>query len=97
MDQADSAVRQLTITTHLPTEDTVQVTVQDTGPGLHPDMLKYIFKPFQTTKTNGIGLGLAISHSIIEAHRGRLWAVPNADQGAIFHFTLPIPHQPAST
>ena len=97
MDQADSAARQLTITTHLPTEDTVQVTVQDTGPGLHPDMLKYIFKPFQTTKTNGIGLGLAISHSIIEAHRGRLWTVPNADQGAIFHFTLPIPHQPAST
>ena len=67
-----------------------QVTVQDSGPGLDAETAERIFKPFFTTKPSGIGLGLAISRSLIEANGGQLWLDPDAGPGATFHFTLPF-------
>ncbi|MGZ8227935.1 MAG: sensor histidine kinase, partial [Methylococcaceae bacterium] len=67
-----------------------QVTVQDSGPGLNDETIKNIFQPFFTTKPKGIGLGLAISRSLIEANGGQLWVEPDARPGATFHFTLPF-------
>jgi signal transduction histidine kinase len=67
----------------------VLVTVQDSGPGLSPESVERLFEAFYTTKSGGLGMGLSICRSIIEAHRGRLWATNNAPRGAVFHFTLP--------
>jgi PAS domain S-box-containing protein len=66
------------------------VAVRDSGPGLDPKGLDRLFDAFYTTKPQGLGMGLAISHSIIEAHGGRLWAKANAPRGAVFQFVLPI-------
>jgi C4-dicarboxylate-specific signal transduction histidine kinase len=68
----------------------VVVTVCDSGNGLDPGKLDHLFDAFYTTKRNGMGLGLTISRSIIEAHGGRLGAAPNTPRGAIFQFTVPI-------
>jgi C4-dicarboxylate-specific signal transduction histidine kinase len=68
----------------------VLVAVEDSGPGLDPRSLDRLFDAFYTTKPQGLGMGLAISRSIIEAHGGRLWAMANASRGAVFQFTLPI-------
>jgi two-component system sensor kinase FixL len=68
----------------------VLVSVRDSGPGLEPGGLNQIFTAFYTTKPHGMGMGLAISRSIIEAHGGRLWATANEDRGAVFHFSLPV-------
>ncbi len=65
------------------------VTVQDSGPGMSAADPERIFDPFYTTKPNGLGMGLSISRSIVEAHGGRLWAGTNAPRGAIFQFTVP--------
>jgi PAS domain S-box-containing protein len=73
----------------VPSEGGVRVGVRDTGPGLSPESLSRLFEPFYTTKPGGMGLGLSISHSIIEAHGGRLWAIPCEPQGALFQFTIP--------
>jgi signal transduction histidine kinase len=67
----------------------VVVVVQDSGAGLDAKSLERLFEPFYTTKPQGMGMGLAICRSIIEAHGGRLWATTNRDRGASFHFTLP--------
>jgi signal transduction histidine kinase len=71
----------------------IVVLVQDSGPGLDPDQLSRIFEAFYTTKVDGIGMGLTISHSIVEAHGGRLWAVANDGAGSSFYFTLPIENE----
>ena len=68
----------------------VQVTIEDTGPGLDPAIVQRIFDPFFTTKPDGLGLGLSISRSIIEAHGGQLWASLRAPHGTAFHFTIPV-------
>jgi C4-dicarboxylate-specific signal transduction histidine kinase len=68
----------------------VLISVLDCGYGIEVEQLERVFDPFFTTKAGGLGLGLAISHSIIEAHGGRLWATNRSDRGAAFHFTLPI-------
>ncbi len=66
------------------------IAVRDSGPGLDPQSLDRLFEAFYTTKPHGLGLGLAISRSIIEAHGGRLWATANVPHGAVVQFTLPI-------
>jgi PAS domain S-box-containing protein len=70
--------------------DTVEVSVADHGPGLATDELDRLFQPFFTTKRDGLGMGLSICRSIIENHRGRLWAENNRDGGATFFFTVPV-------
>jgi two-component system sensor kinase FixL len=65
-----------------------RVSVADTGPGLSPEIVERLFQPFMTTKAQGMGVGLSISRTIIEAHGGRIWVETNADGGATFHFTL---------
>jgi two-component system sensor kinase FixL len=84
----DSARRELHIGARPVEDDMVQVSVSDTGPGVSPDMIDQLFQPFITTKRHGMGVGLSISRTIVEAHGGRIWAEPNANGGASFHFTL---------
>jgi signal transduction histidine kinase len=67
----------------------VLVAVQDSGIGLDPQSMERLFEAFYTTKPEGMGMGLSISRSIIEAHGGRLWPAANGDYGATFQFTLP--------
>ena len=74
----------------------VLITVLDSGPGPDPQRLNRIFDAFYTTKPQGLGMGLAISRSIIEAHGGRLWAKANAPRGALFQFRLPIGYETIS-
>jgi PAS domain S-box-containing protein len=81
--------RELFITTARAEPDGVLVAVKDSGPGLAPASLERLFDPFYTTKPEGLGMGLSICRSIIEAHGGRLWVTANLPQGAIFHFTMP--------
>jgi len=75
----------------------VCVAVSDTGVGLSGEAAERLFEPFFTTKAQGTGMGLAISRSIIESHRGRLWAVPNEPRGATFQFTLPVEPAPVGS
>ena len=81
--------RELTISTARAGPDTAKVEVRDTGPGLDPRHLDLLFQSFFTTKAEGMGMGLAICRSIVEAHGGRLEATPNEPHGAVFRFTLP--------
>jgi PAS domain S-box-containing protein len=81
--------REVRISTEMDASDCVLVTVRDRGPGLDPSYMERLFKAFYTTKPNGMGMGLAICRSIIEAHGGRLWASANEPRGAVFQFTLP--------
>jgi signal transduction histidine kinase len=67
----------------------LRFSVSDTGVGLPTDKMDQIFSAFYTTKPQGSGMGLAISHTIVESHGGRLWATANDGRGATFHFTLP--------
>ncbi|HXG08430.1 MAG TPA: PAS domain S-box protein [Gemmataceae bacterium] len=82
--------RNLTIITGPTGQGTVEVAVCDAGCGLTVEMVQRLFQPFQTTKPQGMGLGLAISRSIIQAHGGWMWARPNPERGATFSFALPI-------
>src|SRR5271166_3092159 len=82
--------RELLIKTGKTESGDVLVAVGDSGPGLAPAALEQLFKAFYTTKPNGLGLGLSICRSIIEAHGGRLWASANAARGVVFQFTLPV-------
>jgi C4-dicarboxylate-specific signal transduction histidine kinase len=80
--------RELLISTHNE-PDGVSVEMRDLGPGFAPGALERVFEAFYTTKPGGLGLGLSICRSIVEAHNGRLWASPNVPRGAIFRFTAP--------
>lgn len=81
--------RQLVIKTAFASHDEVELVVEDSGPGIQAEEIEKIFEPFYTSKAHGMGMGLAISRSIIKAHQGRLWAVPNEYGGTTFTFTLP--------
>jgi len=82
--------RELLIRTGKDASGGVLVVVQDSGPGVSPESFDRLFDAFYTTKPSGMGMGLSICRSIIEAHDGRLWAVPHDGPGATFQFTLPI-------
>ncbi len=87
---AETPTRQLVISSAPDGQRMVRVSVSDTGSGLAPDILPQLFQPFVTTKQHGMGVGLSISKTIIEAHGGRLWAEPNPGGGTAFHLTLKL-------
>ena len=80
--------RRVTVGAQLDGPQSVEIAVSDTGSGIPADELARVFEPFFTTKPQGMGMGLPISRTIIEAHGGRLWAENNNDGGATFRFTL---------
>jgi PAS domain S-box-containing protein len=82
--------RRLVVSTACDAPGYIRVSVSDSGPGVEPAMAAQIFEPFVTTKESGMGIGLTICRSILEAHDGRLWVVNNPHRGATFHFTLPV-------
>jgi PAS domain S-box-containing protein len=90
MDETPEEHRCLRIKTMFHEGNLVEVEVSDRGRGIAAEELERIFEPFFTTKPDGMGMGLAISRSIIQAHGGRLWATANEHQGCTFHFTLPV-------
>jgi PAS domain S-box-containing protein len=90
MSDVSEGLRELTIVSGAGSSNDVFVEVQDTGPGLDPADLGRLFQSFYTTKPDGMGMGLAISRSIVEAHGGRLSAAPNQPHGAVFRVTLPV-------
>ncbi len=87
----DASQRELTVNSGWDDENELFVEVRDTGTGLDPARLDQLFESFHTTKSGGMGLGLAISRSIVAAHGGRIWAAPNHPCGAVFRFSLPVP------
>ena len=89
MSESSESKRRLTIRTAYDGKGDVEVTVEDSGPGIPPERLPRLFGSFFTTKTHGMGLGLSIVRSIVEAHGGRIWAENNSSGGACFRFTLP--------
>ncbi|HVP48164.1 MAG TPA: PAS domain S-box protein [Bryobacteraceae bacterium] len=93
MSSVGERARELVITTRHIEPDQVQVTVKDSGVGIAPERIGKIFDSFYTTKPGGMGMGLSISRSILEAHGGRLWATANDGPGATFYFTLPKYHE----
>jgi len=90
MTSLDEGAREMRISTGREDSNGVLVTVRDFGPGLDPESVDHLFEAFYTTKRDGLGMGLAICRSIIEAHGGRLWAAANEPRGAVFQFTLPL-------
>jgi PAS domain S-box-containing protein len=90
MAAADCQPKQLVIQSALKEPGEVLVSVSDTGPGIPPEHMNKMFNPFFTTKAEGMGMGLSISRSLIEAHGGRLWVAPHEPRGAVFHFALPV-------
>ena len=88
--------RELTIRSRRDGAHQLLLTVEDCGIGISAENAERLFNPFFTTKTTGMGMGLSICRSIIEAHGGRLWAESNLPQGAAFHFTLPLRQEAAS-
>ena len=89
MRSIDDPLKELRINTEATDAGDVVVTISDTGPGIAPENLERIFEPFFTTKSSGVGIGLSICRSIIEAHGGSLRAGANQPRGTMFQFTLP--------
>lgn len=91
IDSMESVPRRvLRITTRINESGFIQVSVSDTGKGIAPDELDKVFNPFQTSKKDGLGLGLAICRSLVERHGGQIWAERPGDEGTRFNFTLPV-------
>jgi len=93
---AHSQNGELSISSGTDDSNNLVVAVRDSGAGLDPANLERVFDAFFTTKPDGMGMGLAISRTIIESHGGRLWATSNSPRGAVFQFTLPVTKQPAT-
>jgi signal transduction histidine kinase len=89
MGSVEAGARELLIRTKQSETNGIVVAVGDSGPGIDPENLERVFEAFYTTKSSGVGMGLSICRSIIEAHGGRLWADANEPRGAVFQFTLP--------
>ena len=89
MSAVEAGPRELLISTEQTEANGALVAVRDSGPGIDPEHLERVFEAFYTTKSGGVGMGLSICRSIIDAHGGRLWAKANEPRGAIFQFTLP--------
>jgi signal transduction histidine kinase len=89
MSSEESGSRDLVIGTSQNGSGQVHVAVADSGPGLAPKVAERLFDAFYTTKSSGMGMGLAISRSIVEAHGGRIWASPNTPRGTVFEFDVP--------
>lgn len=96
INDANHEKRSITVTALRNGTQSVEIAVSDTGSGIPDDKLAHVFDPFFTTKPNGIGMGLPISRTIIEAHGGRFWAENNTTNGATFRFTLPIAEEVAA-
>jgi signal transduction histidine kinase len=96
MNGVQDRARNLLIRTELEEGDHVRLTVQDVGTGLEPTAVDRLFDAFYTTKTDGMGMGLSVSRTIIEAHGGRLWAVSSEGPGARFAFSIPRKFEGAS-
>ena len=89
MNSVEEGARELSISTEQNQTSGVLIAVRDSGPGIDQEHFERVFDPFYTTKTSGLGMGLAICRSIIDAHGGRLWVGANEPRGAVFQFTLP--------
>jgi two-component system, LuxR family, sensor kinase FixL len=89
IDCAASKERLITVRAQHRDGEDVEITVSDSGPGIPPEELALVFDPFFTTKASGMGIGLSVSRTIIDAHGGRIWAENNITKGATFRFTLP--------
>jgi PAS domain S-box-containing protein len=90
MSGIDAEERELLISTEIAASGGVVVGVRDSGPGMDPQTMDRLFEAFYTTKSSGMGMGLAICRSIIEAHGGQMWAAANDPRGALFLFSLPL-------
>jgi signal transduction histidine kinase len=93
MSSVEAGARELLISAEQSQTDGVLVAVRDSGPGIDPEHIERVFEAFYTTKSSGVGMGLSICRSIIDAHGGRLWAEANEPKGAVFQFTLPSPER----
>jgi C4-dicarboxylate-specific signal transduction histidine kinase len=89
MSGVDDRPRELLFRTEVEEADRVRLSVRDAGIGFEPQTLDRMFQPFYTTKEDGMGIGLSVSRSIIESHRGRLWATPNDGPGVTLSFSIP--------
>jgi two-component system sensor kinase FixL len=97
VENAPGERRKVTVKAQYPGGAEVEVAVVDAGYGIAPERFGDLFKPFFTTKPNGMGIGLSISRTIIEAHGARIWAENNAGGGATFRFTLPLAGESATS
>lgn len=84
----DTSRRELLVSTSSASDDMLMISVADTGPGIAPEISSQLFQPFVTTKRQGMGVGLSISRTIVEAHGGRIWVEPNPGGGTVFRFTV---------
>ena len=96
MSTIDDRPRELLIRTERDDDDRVRLSVRDAGVGIDAQAASSLFEAFYTTKSDGMGMGLSVSRSIIEAHRGRLWATNNDGPGATFSFVVPCHHADVS-
>jgi two-component system sensor kinase FixL len=91
MDAMDETERkELTVSSSAGADGMVTLAVADTGTGIAPEAVERLFQPFMTTKPTGLGVGLSISRTIVEAHGGRIWAEPAQGGGTVFRFTIPL-------
>jgi two-component system sensor kinase FixL len=90
MTDVEDIPRKIIISTTTENAQAIKVGIRDFGPGIDESSMQQMVEPFYTTKPTGMGMGLSINRSIIDAHHGRLWAENNADRGATFYFSLPL-------
>src|SRR5262249_2154677 len=96
MGGVEDRARELVIRTETDGADCIRLSVRDAGVGIDAQVMDRLFEAFYTTKADGMGIGLSVSRSIIEAHHGRLWAAANEGAGATFSFRVPC-HQPVAS